>query len=196
MYISNYEQLLSIIGQKVRNLKASGNSERYVVAIDGNCGSGKTTGVRMIAEALGCSIIQMDDFYLTPAMRTQKRRMEPGGNVNYERFKEEVLPFIKSREPFSYRKYDAPNNRFIGDIEITSPDLVIVEGAYALRPDLSADYDLSVFSKASYELQVRRLSEREGEFVEEYKNIWIPLENAYHEFFNLERNVDIVVNVG
>lgn len=196
MYISNYEQLLSIIGQKVRNLEAGGSSERYVVAIDGNCGSGKTTGVRMIAEALGCSIIQMDDFYLTPAMRTQKRRMEPGGNVNYERFKEEVLPFIKSREPFSYRKYDAPNNRFISDIEITSPDLVIVEGAYALRPDLRADYDLCVFSKASYELQVSRLSKREGEFVEEYKNIWIPLENVYHEFFNLEKNVDIVVNVG
>ncbi len=196
MYISTYEQLLIIIGQKTRNLKAAGYNERYVVAIDGNCGSGKTTGVKMIAEALGCSIIQMDDFYLTPAMRTQKRRMEPGGNVNYERFKEEVIPFIKSKDAFSYRKYDAPSNSFVGNIEITCPDLVIVEGAYALRPDLRASYDLSVFSKASYELQIKRLSEREGKFVEEYKNIWIPLENTYHEFFDLEKNVDIVVNVG
>lgn len=196
MYISDYEQLLSIIDQKIRNLKARGNFERYVVAVDGNCGSGKTTGIKMIADALGCSIIQMDDFYLTPAMRTQTRRSEPGGNVNYERFKEEVLPFIKSREPFSYRKYDAPRNRFAGNVEIKSPDLVIVEGAYALRPDLRGSYDLSVFSKASYELQVKRLAEREGEFVEEYKNIWIPLENTYHEFFDLEKNVDIVINVG
>ena len=196
MYISTYDQLLLIIGQNTRNLKAAGYNERSVVAIDGNCGSGKTTGVKMIAEALGCSIIQMDDFYLTPAMRTQKRRMEPGGNVNYERFKEEVIPFIKSKDAFSYRKYDAPSNSFVGNIEITCPDLVIVEGAYALRPDLRASYDLSVFSKASYELQIKRLSEREGEFVEEYKNIWIPLENTYHEFFDLEKNVDIVVNVG
>lgn len=196
MYISDYEQLLSIIGQKIRNLRASGTNERYVVAVDGNCGSGKTTGVRMIAESLGCSVIQMDDFYLTPAMRTKNRRSEPGGNVNYERFKEEVLPFIKSREPFSYRKYDAPSNRFVGDIEIASSELVIVEGAYALRPDLRAEYDLSVFSKASYELQVTRLAAREGQYVEEYKNIWIPLENAYHEFFDLEKNVDIVINVG
>ena len=196
MNITNYEELLKILEEKLIERRENGAADRFVVAVDGNCGSGKTTGIRMIANQLGCQIVQMDDFYLRKGMRTEERRSEPGGNVDYVRFAEEVLPFVRSREPFSYRKYDVPTDTFPETVEIINPEIVLIEGAYSLRPEFRKYYDLKVFSKASPELQIQRLTEREGEFVEEYKRLWIPLENRYINYFNLIEECDIVINVG
>ena len=59
----------------------------YIVAIDGRCASGKSTLAAYLKSALACSVIHMDHFFLQPHQRTEKRLREPGGNVDYERFK-------------------------------------------------------------------------------------------------------------
>ena len=194
--IHNYEELLSYLKEVLEKRKTENVKDRYVVAIDGRCGSGKTTGVKMIAKELGCEIIQMDDFYLTPEMRTAERREEPGGNVDYIRFAKEVLPNIKKRESFSYGKYQVETDSIIAHIEIKNPDIVIIEGAYSMRPEFRECYDLKVFSNASRELQIKRLTEREGEYVKEYIDLWMPLENKYIKYFNLEEICDIIIDVG
>jgi len=63
----------------VRKLLAS--QERVIVAIDGRCGSGKTTLAALIAKEFDCSVFHMDDFFLPPGLRTPERLGEPGGNV-------------------------------------------------------------------------------------------------------------------
>ena len=73
----------------------------FIVAIDGMCGSGKSTVAGKLQEYFGCSLFHMDDFFLQPHQRTSQRLDAPGGNVDYERFQAEVLiPLKRGRSLF------------------------------------------------------------------------------------------------
>ena len=77
--------------------------DMVIVAIDGKCTSGKTTLASQLAEVYDCNVFHMDDFFLRPEQRTPERFAEIGGNVDYERFREEVLLPLKSGKAFSCR---------------------------------------------------------------------------------------------
>ena len=47
-----------------------------LVAIDGNCGSGKTTLGEYLAQLFDCNLFHMDDFYLRVEQRTPERLEE------------------------------------------------------------------------------------------------------------------------
>jgi len=49
----------------------------FLIAIDGCCGSGKTTLANKLAKELNASVFHMDDFFLQPHQRTEKRLSEP-----------------------------------------------------------------------------------------------------------------------
>ena len=195
--IYSYLELQNILEIITELRRRNGASERFVVAIDGNCGSGKSTGCAQISEALGCQVVHMDDFYLTPQMRTAEREAEPGGNVDYERFAKEVIPFLRTRKEFSYGRYDADTDRIIKQIQIRDPDLVLVEGAYSMRPEFRDYYDLKVFSSINFNLQLKRLALREGEMgAKEYRDTWIPMENKYISYYDLNNACDVIIYMG
>ena len=54
----------------------------FLIAIDGRCGSGKTTLGQRLAELLEANLFHADDFYLRPCQRTPERYNEPGGNMD------------------------------------------------------------------------------------------------------------------
>ena len=62
-----------------------------LIAIDGKCGSGKTTLGFYLKRQFDANLFHMDDFFLQDSQRTEERLAETGGNVDYERFREEVL---------------------------------------------------------------------------------------------------------
>jgi shikimate kinase len=73
------------------------SKDRVLIAIDGYSGSGKSSLAEMIQQRTDCNLFHMDDFFLQEYQRTPKRLLEPGGNVDYERFLEEVLiPYRKA----------------------------------------------------------------------------------------------------
>jgi len=65
-----------------------------IVAIDGNSGAGKTSLANQLQQIYPANVFHMDDFFLRPEQRTAARLQEIGGNVDYERFKVEVLDQI------------------------------------------------------------------------------------------------------
>ena len=73
--------------------------ERVIVAIEGSCAGGKTTLAEALGREYGCNVLPMDDFFLRPEQRTEQRFAQPGGNVDYERFFEEVLQPLLRGEP-------------------------------------------------------------------------------------------------
>ena len=75
--------------------------DMVIVAIDGKCTSGKTTLASKLAQIYDCNVFHMDDFFLRPEQRTPERFAEVGGNVDYERFQEEVLLPLKTGKAFS-----------------------------------------------------------------------------------------------
>ena len=66
------------------------------IAIDGNSASGKSSLAALLKSKYFCTVIHMDDFFLRPVQRTPERLKEPGGNIDYERFVEEVIRPLKA----------------------------------------------------------------------------------------------------
>lgn len=79
--------------EHILNFIADINSKknRLLIAIDGMSGAGKTTLAEQLAERLDANVFHMDDFFLRPEQRTEERSREIGGNVDYERFHNEIL---------------------------------------------------------------------------------------------------------
>lgn len=165
-----------------------------IVAIDGRCASGKSTLAGQLATLTGAGIIHMDDFFLPKDLRTEERLAESGGNVHYERFTEEILPFIKSGRAFSYRRFDCSRMEFGEERKIPAGTLRIVEGAYSCHPKLGDYMDIKVFCDVSVQEQKSRISQRNGKAaLTVFLNKWIPLEEQYFREYAVRENADIIL---
>ncbi len=155
-----------------------------ILAIEGFCCSGKTTFAGRLAEQYDCNVFHTDDFFLRPFQRTPERLATPGGNVDYERLRDEVLLPVKGGQHFSYRPFCCGTMSLSEPIQVTPKQINIVEGTYSMHPELRAFYTDSVFLSVSSEEQLRRLAERESpESFQRFKDRWLPLEKLYFETF-------------
>ena len=165
-----------------------------IVAIDGCCASGKSTLGARLSEALGCPLFHLDDFFLRPEQRTPERFAEPGGNVDRERFLEEVLEPLGRGEAVHYRRFDCGSFTLMPEKLIQPGRVNLVEGAYAMHPDLAPHYALSLFLRISPEEQRRRILQRNGERAEMFFTRWIPFEERYFREMDVERRCDLVIH--
>ncbi len=173
---ARYLPLLCAIDQAMLTQK------RVTVAIEGGSASGKTTLGELLRKLYDCNLFHMDDFFLQMHQRTEERFEEIGGNVDYERFKTEIIDALEKDEPFSYRVFDCSKMELGEEIRVTPKKLNIVEGAYSMHPYFGDVYDLSAFIHVGEDAQKMRILERNGKnmfrrFVDE----WIPLEEKYFE---------------
>ena len=154
--------------------------EIRIIAIDGRCAAGKTTLADRLVKELGGDVIHMDDFFLPPALRTEARRDEAGGNVHYERFLSEVAPSLRTHTALTYRRFDCASMDY-DPVPRTIPQaaLTIVEGSYSLHPALRHLYTDSLFLTISPVLQRSRLLARCPERFDRFQSLWIPLEERY-----------------
>ena len=102
---------------------------RVLVAIEGGSASGKTTLGELLQNVYGCPVFHMDDFFLRPEQRTEARFAQPGGNVDRERFLEEVLIPLREGRPVDYRRFDCATFTIAPPQRIKAGTLNIVEGA-------------------------------------------------------------------
>ncbi len=163
--------------QQIRQCTARNTA--ITVAIDGPCASGKTTLSAFLSRELDANLFHMDDFFLRPHQRTPERYREAGGNVDRERFLEEILEPLRRGVPFSYRPYDCQMQSLGDEIEVTPKQINIVEGSYALHPSLVPYYDLRILLDISPKTQKERLQKRDPAALSMFLERWIPLENAY-----------------
>ncbi len=161
------------------------------VAIDGRCGSGKTTLAAQLQRHYICNLIPMDHFFLRPQQRTPERLSAPGENVDHERFLEEVLLPLTRGEAFSYRPFDCSLMELVAPIAIAPAGLTIIEGSYSCHPDLWDHYDLRIFLTVDPEEQMRRITARNGAYANVFREKWIPLEEAYFAAYDLSSRCDL-----
>ena len=167
---------------------------RAVIAIDGMAAAGKTTAAAFLSDLWGAPVVHMDDFFLPLPLRAPERLSEPGGNVHYERFAQEVLPGLISGEAFSYRLFRCSVMDFDGEAKIAAAPIVIVEGAYAMHPRFGDYADVTAFFSVPPEEQKRRILARNGpEKWPDFRDRWIPMENAYHAAFDTRARAGIVL---
>jgi uridine kinase len=183
--------LVETIKKKIDELLTQ--KDRVVVAIDGKCTSGKTTLASKLAEIYDCNVFHMDDFFLRPEQRTPERFAEVGGNVDYERFQEEVLLPLKTGEAFSYRPFDCSTFTLAAPVAVTLKKPNIIEGTYSHHPYFGNPYDLKILLTVDEETQWKRILERPAFLHKRFFEEWIPLENRYFDGFAIPANSHITI---
>ena len=165
-----------------------------LLALDGRCGSGKTTLAARLAEQFPQSItVHTDDFYLPPQQRTEGWEHIPCANMDLERLLAEVLAPAREGKQFSYRAYSCREGAYLPPVCCGLVPLIIVEGSYSQHPALAAYYDLKIFVTCSSEEQEKRLRTREGERYGNFVRRWIPLEEGYFAEYGIEAKADFEV---
>ena len=159
-----------------------------VTAIDGRAAAGKTTLARELADVTGACVIHMDDFFLPMELRTPERLGEAGGNIHYERFEAEVLPFLKEDAPFTYQRFDC-SQMALAEYKTVGRGMRIVEGSYSHHPRFGEYADLAVFCDVEAEEQMRRIRRRNPDLAERFEKEWIPMEEAYINTYGIRKGL-------
>ena len=165
-----------------------------VIAIDGRAASGKSTLAGKLAHIIEADVVRMDDFFLPLELRTSERLAEPGGNVHYERFCEEVLPNIGKSEAFSYGVFDCSKMEICGNKTVEGGEWRIVEGSYSHHPKFGDYADLKVFCTVASDEQMKRIVARDGErWAKRFQNEWIPMEERYFSSLGISEAADVLM---
>lgn len=185
-----FAPVVDAIGKLVQDTE----KKRIIVALDGRCASGKSTLGFYLRDLFDANLFHMDDFFLQEHQRTEERLAEVGGNVDYERFAEEVLEPVLAGKAVNYRRFDCKNMTIREGVEIPYKRVSIIEGSYSMNPYFGDIYDLKVFTDIGEREQLENIKARNGEekrvvFMER----WIPKEEAYFKKFRIKEQSDIVV---
>ena len=183
------EKIVSQVKEHIDSLLGKG---LVLVAIDGNCTAGKTTLAKSLSESYDCNVFHMDDFFLRPEQRTLQRYAEVGGNVDYERFLQEVLLPLKSGDEFSYRPFDCSTFALSEPVKVSPKKLNIIEGTYSQHPYFGDPYDLKIFLTVAQELQRERIMERPEFLHQRFFEQWIPMEKQYVDGFSIHEQADVI----
>ena len=166
------------------------------VAIEGGSASGKTTLSALLSDLYDCTVFHMDDFFLRPEQRTKQRLSEVGGNVDRERFFDEVLLPLSEKKTVSYSPFNCGTQRLEPPITVEPKKLVIIEGAYSMHPSLAQFYDLSVFLRIEPKFQKERILKRNTPtLANRFFDEWIPMEQKYFENTNAAERCDMVIKI-
>jgi len=175
-----YRVISGVYVRLIPILVALAGMDGGIIAIDGRAASGKSTIAKALKAIIGAEIIHMDDFFLPPELRTPERLAEPGGNIHYERFAQEVLPFIAG--PFEYKIFDCNTMTYNGTRKVPPSKWRIVEGSYSQHPKFGNYMNLRVFSDIDPQTQMERIIARNGpQMAKMFADKWIPSEERYFE---------------
>ena len=182
------KELLNCIQSKAENKK------RFIISIDGRAASGKSTLAALLKQELQATVFHMDDYFLPPEMKTTKRLSKAGGNVHYERMKEEVLDHL-DKDSVEYRKY----NCMTGELEKMTREplskFIVIEGVYSQQNELKKYYDFNIYTQISKREQLRRLRLRNPKLLTKFVDEWLPLEENYFFQANIKDSFDYIVHV-
>lgn len=166
------------------------------LAVEGGSASGKTTLGNLLGTLYDCTLLHMDDFFLQPAQRTPERFTQVGGNVDYERFFDEVVSPFKRGETIAYRRFDCGSMSIQAPQMIVPKRLTVVEGAYSTHPAFGKYYDVAVFLDVSPQLQKARIEKRNTPaFAKRFWEEWIPMERVYFRKTNVKARCDMVISI-
>lgn len=165
-----------------------------VVTVDGFCASGKTTVSGLISEMFESRIIHMDDFFLPKEKRTPERYGEAGGNVDYERFFDEVILHLKDAS-LTYGIFDCSSMTVNSNAVLPRRPLTIIEGAYSNHPYFGAYPDIRIFMETDDITQRERIIKRNGAAAyARFAEKWIPFEKKYVSEYGIRDIADYIIN--
>jgi para-aminobenzoate synthetase len=177
--------------------RAEGLDRPFTVALDGRSAAGKTTLAAVLAGILDAAVIEGDDFY---AGGTEVRSDRPADLVaaciDWPQ-QRAVLEALRSGGQAAWHAFDwdAFDGRACAELTVLAPKpIVILEGVYSARPELSDLIDLAVFVRADEGVREARLIAREGQ-IGPWERQWHAAEDYYFEFVRPLTSFDALIDV-
>ena len=167
-----------------------------IVTLEGGSASGKSTLAEVLCEVYDCNVFHADDFFLRPEQRTPERFAEIGGNLDRERFYDEIILPLTRNESVVYQRFNCGTQKFEPPVTVSPKKLTVVEGAYSMHPAFGRYSDLAVFLDIDPEYQKKRILIRNTpQFAERFFNEWIPLEKRYFEGTEIKKRSDLIIPI-
>ena len=165
--------------------------ERFILAVDGLAGAGKSRLAVDLAERYSASLIRLDHFFLPLDARDRNDAYPHATHMDFDRFLAEVGGPLSRGEAGSYGVFSCATQSLTGSRRFGAAGLIVIEGSYALHPAIAHLHDASVFLPVDSAAQKDRLRRREGERYETFAANWLTRETAYHEAFCPEDRADL-----
>ena len=178
--------------------RQAGADHAIVVAIDGPSCAGKSILATAVALRSSASIVEGDDFYrntLPKLSLPQREAMSDAAVVDavidWQRLLAEALLPLRARQPAVFQPYDweTDDGRLAPPKTIPSADLVIVEGVYAARPELTDFIDLAVYLGVDPQVRAERYAERQDD--PDWQRFWERGEAHYFSVIRPPAGFDI-----
>lgn len=134
-----------------------------LVAIDGLAGSGKTTVAdELVAADPGLHVLHADELQ-RPQAEGEWDTWTPqqaAANFVLEAPLRDLLATLAAGRPAEYRAYDWSAHRLGPAATVTPGGIVVVEGAYTLRPSLRGFFGLKIWVDCDEQVRAARLRAR------------------------------------
>ena len=168
-----------------------------IVAIDGRSGVGKSTLAGELAQLLGATVIDGDDFFAGGVtLRSDDPQQRAADCIDWRRLRP-VLEALRKGQPASWHAFDW--EAFDGSLEQTSTvarssRFVVLEGVYSGRPELADLVDLRIVVRMPEARRMRQLVEREGT-LGPWELQWHEAEEHYFSHTMPAERFDLIIDV-
>jgi len=187
--MKNTEELASYI-----ELKAEG-CERFVVAISGFGGAGKSTTSEKLSALLGhATLIHTDDF-----IDSDENGALEGYHLNWKELEAQVIKVAKTADKLTSRIYDWNSNQPVFE-EVPTNKYIIIEGSLWLIQDKFRPYfDVTVWVNVPQDIANARGKKRDNEEYgvdhdELWDSVWGPREKDSFNKLRPDKNADILLD--
>jgi uridine kinase len=168
------------------------------IAIDGHSAAGKSTLADRLTSKLDVdvAVVRGDDFYSVMAEKVRARLSPPEGVEHYfdwRRMRDQAITPLLDRVSAVYRPYDWANNKLSAqEVRIDPAHLVIVEGLFVARPEISGLFDLTVLVESDPQIRAVRQGQRDDDEV--WVRRWDDAERYYFENVRPPDSFDIRIS--
>ena len=166
-----------------------------IVAVDGPSGSGKSTLSRTLNGLLPDSHAVDLEFFYTDVGIDPPDGLSPEQcyeqHVDWRALDAQVLRPLRRGEPGRYRLYDWIAGQRGDWVTVRPEGIVLIDGLYAMRPELTDAYDLTVYVETPPAERSARLSRRPDNPV--WVERWAVGFDWYIDHLRVKERADIVV---
>ncbi|MXP42476.1 hypothetical protein GRI75_12575 [Altererythrobacter soli] len=176
VWTSNPDEVSTLI-----TARALRSPRPLLVALDGRSGAGKSTLALMLADRLGAALIEGDDFYAGgAALRSDGPESRAAACIDWTR-QRSILEALAAGRDAAWRAFDwdAFDGRLRNELTtVEAKSIVILEGVYAARPELSDLLNVRVLLLVPDAVREARLATREGQ-IGRWERQWHEAEEFY-----------------
>lgn len=135
-----------IIGQLEKLMQ---EKDHVVIAIDGPDHATSSNLAQELQQKYKCNIFRTSNYTRLPDDLTPETLAQPGGRLDWQRLKAEVIEPLKEGRQVIFRVYSVIAMSYMPPMPVDAKKLNIIEGVYSMHPELAGLYDLTLFAPAN-----------------------------------------------